>query len=45
MKKEEKKVKTTEVVKEEIKTEEKGTKLTDEQLSKVTGGAQPGSDL
>ena len=38
MKNKEKKVKLTEEVKEEVQTEEEGTKLTDEELSKVSGG-------
>ena len=38
MKDEEKKVNKAEDVKEEVQTEENGVELTDEQLSKVTGG-------
>ena len=36
--KDEKKVKATEEVKKEVQTEEEGVQLTDEELSKVSGG-------
>ena len=36
--KDEKKVKATEEVKEEVQTEENGVQLTDEELSKVSAG-------
>ncbi len=38
MKTQKKKIKATEEVKEEVKTEEKGVELTDEELSSVAGG-------
>ena len=41
MKDNEKKVKATEEVKEEVQTEEKGVELTDEELAKVSGGYRP----
>lgn len=40
MKDNEKKVKATEDVKEEVKTEEQGVELTDVQLKKVSGGKE-----
>ena len=38
MKDKEQKVKATEEVKEEVQTEEEGVQLTEEELSKVSGG-------
>ena len=38
MKDNEKKVKATEEAKKEVQTEEEGVQLTDEELSKVSGG-------
>ena len=40
MKDNEKKVKATEEVKEEVQTEEKGVQLTDEELAQVSGGGK-----
>ena len=40
MKNEEKKVKATEEVKEEVQTEEEGVQLTDEELAQVSGGLE-----
>ena len=40
MKDNEKKVKTAEEVTEEVKTEEKGVQLTDEELVQVVGGLE-----
>ena len=37
----EKKINKAEEVKEEVKAEENGVELTDEELSSVTGGNQP----
>ena len=42
---EEKKVNKAEEVKEEVKAEEKGVELTDEELSSVAAGAQGSPDL
>ena len=39
MKDNEKKVKATEEAKKEVQTEEKGAKLTEEELAQVVGGA------
>ena len=41
MKDNEKKVKATEEVKEEVQTEEEGVQLTDEELSSVAAGVEP----
>ena len=41
MENEEKKVKATEEVKEEVQTEEEGVQLTDEELAQVTAGLPP----
>ena len=41
MKDNEKKVKATEEVKEEVQTEEEGVQLTDEELSSVAAGIEP----
>ena len=45
MKDNEKKVKATEEVKKEVQTEEEGVQLTEEELAKVSGGIDPGTDL
>ena len=44
MKDNEKKVNTTEEIKEKVQTEENGVELTDEQMAQVSGGLPPPSE-